>query len=362
MNHTLLHERHSALGARWTCFAGWEMPLFYKGILHEHHKVRQQAGLFDLSHMGRIEIKGRDSDLLLDYLSTNHIANKKEGRAIYTVWCNSSGGCIDDLLVYRIDAAHAFIVVNAGCRQKDLAHLSGHAKNYNVEIAEKWAEEGILALQGPSAEKIAGKLFPEVAELAPLQFATALFSNTPLIISRTGYTGAGGYEFFAPNAIVVELWDSLLEAGAEDSIEPIGLGARDTLRLEAGFALYGHELSEEIAAVESVASWAIRWDKNFLGKEAMEQLKGSSAKRVAAAFILQDKAIAREGSAVFKGGKRCGVVTSGGYSPTLEKPIALALLDLDNGSDGSVEGFTIQVRNKQSAAARVKLPFIPLKN
>lgn len=338
-----------------TTFCGWQMPLAYRGTLHEHRVVREGVGLFDLCHMGRIALNGPDCMNLLEYLSTNRIAGKKSGSATYTVWCEEDGFCVDDVIVYLQSDESAFIIANAANREKDLAHIQRNSIGFDVVITPYWEEEGILALQGPKALEVAVPLFPEAEKLLPMDFLETTFENKALIVSKTGYTGAGGLEFFGETTTIVTLWDKLLQLGIPYGIEPIGLGARDTLRLEAGFALYGHELSETIAATESVAAWTVHWDKEFLGKAALLQLEKDSHKRHAMAFIIEGKAIARESSELLSGDKVCGIVTSGGFSPMLQKPIALALVTKDFDLQHIIE---VQVRGVRSRVYPVKLPFL----
>lgn len=355
MKYTPLYSRHCALGAKMTSFSGWQMPVAYRGTLHEHQVVRERVGLFDLSHMGRIALEGPDCLSLLEYLSTNRIAGKSCS-ATYTVWCKEDGSSVDDVIIYIRDSESAFIIANAANREKDLAHIRRCSIGYDIEIIPCWDEEGILALQGPQALKTAALLFPEAERLVPMHFLETTFEEKALIISKTGYTGAGGVEFFGESAAIVALWDRLLLLGGPYGIEPIGLGARDTLRLEAGFALYGHELSEGIAATESVAAWTVKWDKEFLGKAALLELENDPFKRHAAAFVIEGKAIARDGSKLLCGNKVCGTITSGGFSPTLQKPIALALVVNDFDPKQLIE---VEVRGVRSRALPVELPFLP---
>ena len=341
MNKTFLYDQHVSLGAKIVEFGGWMMPLQYKGIIQEHLTVRNSVGIFDVSHMGRVAIEGPDSEAFLDFLCTNKIAEKKNGSAIYTVMCNENGGAIDDLLVYRVDETHFFVILNAGNRQKDLEHIQKYAQSFDVKVLSKYSEEGILAIQGPEAFKI----FPEAEKLNSMSF----YFREDVIISRTGYTGAGGIEIYAPNSILLELWDSFISQG----VEPIGLGARDTLRLEKGYSLYGHELSENICPIETVASWTVKLNReNFLGKEAMLSLKD---KRFQYGVILMGRGVARDGYKVFKEGKNIGVVTSGTYSPTLEKSIAIVMVDGFLSVDDDVE---IEIRDRLVSAKIVKLPFV----
>lgn len=328
---TALYDEHLQLGAKMTSFAGWEMPLQYRGIPHEVEAVRKRAGKFDVSHMGRISVVGKDALVFLDFLSANHILGKTPGSSIYTIFCNEKGECLDDLLVYIVDDSHAFIVSNAANREADLEHLQRHAKNYDVKIHDHFETDGILSLQGP----LSADLFPEAASLKKKHF----MQKGPLIISRTGYTGEDGFEFYGPNIEIVKLWKGL-------EAEPCGLGARDVLRLEMGYALYGHELSRDISPLESVAAWSVKMDHDFLGKEALNKT------REPIALIGESNIPAREGYPIFYQGKEVGKVTSGTFSPTLQKPIALGLVDQIHDS------VDVLIRGKHYPFHMIKLPFL----
>lgn len=322
------------------------MPLHYsKGIIQEHLAVRKEVGLFDVSHMGRIAIVGRDAEPFLDTLSTNRIAGKADHSTTYTVFTNAQGGSVDDLIVYKKDATHFFIVANASNREKDLAHLQKESKRFQVDLHTCYRDEGILALQGPRAMELAQKVIPAVAELTHHHFLETEYQGKQLIVAGTGYTGEKGCEFFVPVETLVPLWEALLAAGAE----PVGLGARDSLRLEMGYALYGHELSDTISPTESVAAWTVKAEgRDFLGKENL------TTQRHAYGVRLLDKGIAREGYEVWKEGIKIGVVTSGGYSPTLNRAIALILVQqpLKMG-----ENVFISIRSNLVKAEIVNLPF-----
>jgi aminomethyltransferase len=353
---TALYDRHIALGAKMVPFAGWEMPVQYQGILAEHQAVRQAVGLFDVSHMGRIKVQGSDAEPLLDFLSTNCITKKPPGTATYTVWCHAHGGSIDDVIIYKRDESHFFVIANASNRDKDLIHLGTQAQlqKCEVEIQEIFNQAGILALQGPSAVPLLASLVPEVQSLKPMHFLS--LGSEDFFISRTGYTGAGGFELYGSASKIVEWWDLLMKKGQDYGIQPIGLGARDTLRLEMGFALYGHELSDTIAPNESVAAWTVKWDKpQFLGKEALEQIENSSTKRWSYGVRLLDKGIARQGCQVLKNENLIGEVTSGSFSPTLGEGIALILVHtpLQIG-----DRIMIQIRQNLCHAQVVELPFV----
>lgn len=353
---TALYDAHLALGAKMIDFCGWEMPLQYKGIIHEHQVVRTHVGIFDVSHMGRIEIDGLGAEALLDYLSTNQIAGKQDGTATYTVWCDEKGHSVDDLIVYRRSQTEFFIIVNACNRQKDLAHLLHYSAARDVIINDQYAEGGILALQGPDALPLIATLFPKAEDLKPMHFIVEEYAGEEVVISHTGYTGAGGVEIYAQQQVIVKLWKTLLDKGAKYGIEPIGLGARDTLRLEMGFALYGHELSASIAPTESVSGWTIKWNKpDFLGKDQLEKLERSKSKRRQYGILLTDKGIAREGYPVLFKGKPIGVVTSGTHSPMLNRSIAIVLVERNLQVGDSVE---VQIRQTLCPAQVVSLPFI----
>jgi aminomethyltransferase len=353
---TALYDRHVALGAKIISFAGWEMPVQYQGILAEHQAVRQAVGLFDVSHMGRIAVQGPDAERLLDFLSTNRIVGKASGSATYTVWCHKHGGSVDDVIIYKKDENHFFVIVNASNRDKDLVHLGTQAelKKWEVDIQEVFSQAGILALQGPSALPLLKSLVPEVESLKPMHFLS--FDHGHFFISRTGYTGAGGFEFYGSADKIVEWWDLLMEKGQAYGIQPVGLGARDTLRLEMGFALYGHELNDMIAPNESVSAWTIKWDKpEFLGKETLQRLEKSTAKRWAYGVRVLDKGIARQGYSVLKEGIIIGEVTSGSFSPTLGESIALILVRVPLQIGSHV---AIQIRQNLCHAQVVELPFV----
>lgn len=306
---TALYEHHLKLNAKMVPFASWDMPLYYEGIFQEVEAVRNHVGLFDVSHMGRISVTGPHTLSFLDYLSTNTVFDKPFGKAFYTIFCNEEGFCVDDLLIYLIDSQHAFLIVNAANRQKDLLHLMKYEEKYDVEI-EPHYEEGILSLQGPESRSMMNDFPP----LSPFEF----IRDNNLIISRTGYTGEEGYEFYGPSASIVSLWEKFLQKA-----KPCGLGARDVLRLEKGYALYGHELSVSIYPTESVAKWVVR-PHDFLGKRALDEVKQL---RFPVALVGVEKIPAREGYPIFYKQQKIGQITSGTFSPTFDQPIALGLVD-----------------------------------
>jgi aminomethyltransferase len=354
MKRTPLYDSHLLLGAKMVEFAGWEMPVHYKGIIQEHKAVRERVGIFDVSHMGRVVIEGKEAESFLDYLSTNQIRGKEKGSATYTIWCNEWGGSIDDLILYKQHENHLFVVVNASNRQKDLEHLLKESGNFDVKIEPKYESEGILAIQGPRARYVVSQIFEEANVLKTMHFLPISYHGQELILSATGYTGAGGFEIYAPIKVIREIWSTFLLIGKSEEIEAVGLGARDTLRLEMGYALYGHELTEQIAPTESVSRWAVKWDKDFLGKRALEELEESSKRRFEYGVILKDRGIAREGYQVYRQEELIGRVTSGTMAPSLNQAIAIILVDRKLKEGDNV---AIQIRTNRCRAEVVKLPF-----
>lgn len=351
LKRTGLHAQHVALGAKMIEFSGWEMPLQYQGIIEEHLTVRRQVGLFDVSHMGRIDILGKEAEKLIDFLSTNRITGRKEGAAIYTVWCLETGGCLDDLIVFKHHDHHFSVIINASNRDKDLEHLRNYAQHYDVSIRAHYSD-GILAVQGPQASIILQSLFPTHALLKPMHVCSAGYRGAPLLISGTGYTGAGGFELYGPMDAIVELWSDILHIAAPLGIKPVGLGARNTLRLEMGFPLYGHELTESLLVTETLSHWTVKMEgRTFLGKPA---LLAHPQRRFPYAVRLE-KGIAREEYPVFFQGQRVGRVTSGTMSPSLKCGIALILVETNLHHGDNVE---IEIRGQRHTAAVVNLPFL----
>lgn len=344
MMRTALFEKQQALNAQMTKFAGWELPLYYKGITHEHDAVRQNVGVFDVSHMGRILVSGKDALPFLDFLSTNTIVGKSLGSVVYTFFCNDTGGVIDDLLVYIVDTEQAFVVVNAINREVSLAHMQQVARNFQVQIEDTYADESILSLQGPSSVALVQKLFPEATTLHPMHH----IEKATLTISTTGYTGERGFEFFGSHAAITLLWDQLLN----ESVEPCGLGARDLLRIEMGYPLYGHEFDMNSSALENLAAWTVKLEKHdFFGKKALAERKSCWHP---VALLGSGRVPAREGYSIFKEGKKIGRVTSGAFSPSLQKPLALALIE-EVVPHGTI--LEIEIRNVPHSYQAVSLPF-----
>lgn len=352
---TALYDRHIALGAKMGEYGGWEMPIFYKGVVTEHMAVREGVALFDVAHMGGIEVRGEDAERYLDQISTNVISNRPDSLAIYTVFSSESGGCIDDASIFRFSSEHFLVIINANNRQSDWDHFMRMSKGYRVTLKSLYDTHGILALQGPLSKNVVTKLLDKEPVLKITKFAMELFEGEPFVVSRTGYTGSLGYEFIIANSHLGALWDALLRNGVDEGIEPAGLGARDTLRLEAGFALYGHEIGPDIAPTESVSEWTVRWKKaSFLGKDKLIRLETSPKKRSQHAVVILGKGIPRQGCAVLKEGQSIGHVTSGSFSPCLNCGIAIIMVSQNLAFGEKVD---IEVRGNRLNAQVVKLPF-----
>jgi aminomethyltransferase len=355
MKHTPLYSRHKALGARFVDFGGWEMPVQYRGIIDEHNAVRQRAGLFDVSHMGEIELRGPRAIAAAQELTVNDVGRLRDGQAQYSLLCLPSGGVVDDVMVHRISAERILICVNASNIDKDFQWMRDHAGG--AEVVDRSDEVGLLALQGPQATTILEKLTPlRLDELPRFSFADAKVADRRALVAHTGYTGEDGWELYCDCADVAALWDAILEAGAPAGIMPAGLGARDTLRLESALPLYGHELDEKTTPLEARLSWVVRLSKqSFIGREALVKQRERGLTRQLAGFTLVDRGIARQGYTLLHGSDNAGIVTSGTMSPTLGKAIGLGYVALEYAGIGT--SLIVDVRGRQVAAEVVPLPF-----
>jgi len=354
LKQTPLYPLHLELGAKIVEFAGYQMPLQYpKGIIHEHLHCRSQAGFFDISHMGQCLVQGDTAADELEGLTPSHITGLKPGEQKYTVLTDNDGGIIDDIIITRTESG-LMIVVNAACKDKDFSYLKDRLAGRCV--FQELPDQALLALQGPAAATIIRKYSADAAQLAFMQACATEISGMPCNVSRSGYTGEDGFEISVANRYVEPLARLLL---AEDNVEAIGLGARDTLRLEAGLCLYGHELTEAVTPVEAGLKWLIKkGHSNFPGAvKILSQLQNGSDK-VRAGLLIDSKIPVREGSVVFNNDdKAVGHVTSGGFSPSLGKPIAIALLERDSAGLGNILYTKVRDRIIQVTVAR--LPFIP---
>ncbi len=354
---TPLYGEHLRLKARMVDFAGWDMPIQYSSIIEETRTVRSGVGLFDVSHMGEIYIEGPDAVGFVNYIITNDFQSVKFGDAVYSPMCKEDGGIIDDLISYKISKDKALLVVNASNKDKDYEWVRKQSENFDVDVIDRSDELALLALQGPKAEELLQKLANvKLGEIGFYQFTEGRVRGIKAQISRTGYTGEDGFEIMVEAEAAVPLWRSLLEYGSEFEIKPAGLGARDLLRLEASYLLYGNDMDESANPIEAGISWAVKFNKgDFVGREALLKVKEEKPKRKLVGMILEGRNIARHGYKIFKEGEEVGFITSGGYSPTLEKSIALGYVNKPyNKRETELE---IQIRNKMVKAEVVKLPF-----
>ncbi|MDO4281406.1 MAG: glycine cleavage system aminomethyltransferase GcvT [Peptococcaceae bacterium] len=352
--HTPLYDVHVALGGKMVPFAGYMLPVQYgTGIVTEHMAVREKAGLFDVSHMGEVTLTGSDALANLNEILTNDFTNMVDGQARYTVLCQEDGGCIDDLIVYKKAENDYLLVVNAANRDKDVAWLKAHAFGdaWFTDVSDEW---GQLALQGPLALKIL-ELLTEVTNI-PAKFYHAVFdaevAGVPCIVSRTGYTGEEGVELYVAADQVAGLWQAIMDVGAPHGLIPCGLGARDTLRMEAAMPLYGHEMNETVTPLETGLGFAVKMAKpNFIGKVALE----AAPRRERIGLRVTGRGIIREGQPVMAGERQIGTTTSGTHCPYLGQPVAMALVD--KGSVAIGDQVEAVVRGRKVAAEVCALPF-----
>jgi aminomethyltransferase len=358
LSRTPLFALHVELGGRIVPFAGWEMPVQYTGIIEEHMAVRQTAGLFDVSHMGEARVRGRDAAKFLDGVMTNEMSTIKVGMARYTVMCQPDGGCVDDLIVYRLADDEFLICLNASNAPKDIAWMRAHIGAHQVEVLDECAAWAQLALQGPRAEAILA--LTTATPLAAIKRFGFVFGEVAgvagCLISRTGYTGSPGFEIYLPAASAEKVARALLAAGKPHGLVPAGLGARDSLRLEANYPLYGHEISEKISPIQAGLGWTVKFTKpEFIGREALHrQAQGGPVSSVVL-FSLDDRRIARQGAIVYSGETPVGEVLSGTQSPVLGKPIGTALVAAGHAASATL---TVDIRGKRIPLRLSAEPFV----
>jgi aminomethyltransferase len=331
------------------------MPVQYAGILEEHEAVRTRVGLFDVSHMGEVVFRGAKALEALQRLFTNDLSRCADGQAQYGCLCRESGGIVDDVVVYRRSAEDLLVCVNAGNRQKDHEWLRGHAGGADVRNeSDDWAQ---LALQGPLAAQLLQRLTNvNLSALKAFRFAPGEVAGAACLVARTGYTGEDGFELFCPPGDAPRLWDALLETGAHEKVVPCGLGARDSLRLEMAYRLYGQDMTDETTPLEAGLGWVVKLDKgDFVGRDALVRQKEQGLARKLVGFVLTDPGIARHGYPVLQDGRKVGEVTSGTKSPTLKLPVGLAYVPPSLAAEGST--FHVEIRGRPAAAKVVKTPF-----
>ena len=355
---TPLFSTHVALGAKIVPFAGFEMPVQYSGVTEEHFAVREKAGLFDVSHMGQFFVEGPGAKDLLQSVTTNNVDALENGKAQYTCLPNENGGIVDDLIVYKMDNEKYFVVVNASNIDKDWNHIQKYNKN-GVKMTNSSDDMSLLAIQGPKATEILQKLTEtNLSEIPYYHFVVgSVAGENDVIISNTGYTGSGGFEIYFKNEAAENLWNAILEAGKEDGMIPCGLAARDTLRLEKGFCLYGNDIDDTTSPIEAGLGWITKFDKDFVSKQIFAKQKEEGVTRKLVGFELQDKGVPRHDYLVVDAeGNVIGKVTSGTQSPMKKIGLGMAYVDKPFNKIGSE--IYIQVRNKNLPAKVVKTPFV----
>ncbi|SFI48615.1 MULTISPECIES: glycine cleavage system aminomethyltransferase GcvT [unclassified Bacillus (in: firmicutes)] len=358
LQRTPLFDVYAKYGGKTIDFGGWELPVQFSSIKEEHEAVRTAAGLFDVSHMGEVEVKGADSLAFLQRVVTNDVSILKVGGAQYTAMCYEDGGTVDDLLIYKRGEEDYLLVINASNIEKDYQWLASHVSG-DVQVVNVSSEIAQLAIQGPKAEGILQKVVSEdLKEIKFFKFKDhVLVAGVEALVSRTGYTGEDGFEIYCKSEEAAKLWEKLLEVGEEGGLKPCGLGARDTLRFEATLPLYGQELSKDITPIEAGIGFAVKTNKemDFFGKETLKEQKENGAPRKLVGIEVIERGIPRTHYSVYVGEEKIGEVTSGTQSPTLKKSIGLALIDVKYAAvDTEVE---IEIRNKRVKAVVVPTPF-----
>lgn len=352
---TPFYDYHVELGARMVEFAGYSMPVQFKGIQTEHLAVRNNVGLFDLSHMGEFVVSGPDALAFLQKTTTNDVSSLADGQIQYNCMTYDDGGIVDDLLVYRLAADQYFLVVNASNIDKDFDWLKSHLAG-DVKLENHSADYGLLAIQGPNAQKVMAEITDYDLESMPYYtHTTAKVGGEDILFSRTGYTGEDGFELYIPPAQCATLWKAVFEAGARHGIEMIGLGARDTLRLEMKMALYGNDIDQTTNPVEAGLSWIVKLDKDFVGKDVIAKVKEEKPSRRLVCLEMEGRGVPRHGYELYVGDDKVGHVTSGTFSPSLQKPVALGYVKRKYTKSGNT--VEVDIRGKRFPAIVVKPPF-----
>lgn len=359
MNRTALYNKHVSLGAKIVPFAGFEMPVQYSGVTEEHFAVREKAGIFDVSHMGQFFIEGENAKKLLQYITSNDVDTLEDGKAQYSCLPNGKGGIVDDLIVYRMNENKYFVVVNASNIDKDWAHFQKYNEKFGAEMTNVSDDTSLIALQGPKATEILQKLTDvNLSEIPYYHFRVGTVDGVQeVIISNTGYTGSGGFELYFKNEYAEQLWDAISNAGKDLGLIPCGLAARDTLRLEKGFCLYGNDIDDTTSPLEAGLGWITKLYVDFVDRDFLAKQKEEGITRKLVGFEMQEKAVPRHDYLVVDAeGNAIGKVTSGTMSPMKKIGVGLAYVDKPHFKVGS-EIF-IQIRNKNVPAKVVKLPFV----
>lgn len=359
LRKTPLYPIYERYGAKTIDFGGWELPVQYSSIKEEHHVVRTKAGLFDVSHMGELSVRGADAETYLQKLVTNDVTKLTAGRALYTPMCYPDGGTVDDVIIYKKADEDYLVVVNAANIDKDLAWMSNHIADEQVTVDDMSAQTALLALQGPLAESVLQRLTAE--DLRHIKFFrfkdNVDLDGIQALVSRTGYTGEDGFEIYLRATEAIPLWEKILEAGKAEGVQPCGLGARDTLRFEAGLPLYGQELSPQITPVEAGLGFAVKPDKgvDFIGRDILRQQKEAGPPRKLVGIEMIERGIPRSGYAVYVGDQQVGQVTSGTHAPTLNKNVGMALIETRFAHTG--QEVHVHIRKKRVKGKVVPIPF-----
>ena len=358
LKKTPLNARHRASGAKMVPFGGWDMPVEYSGLSNEHAAVRTRAGIFDVSHMGEIEIAGKDALAAVQRISSNDASKLAVGQAQYSGLLTPQGTFVDDLLVYRLGPAHFLLVVNAGNIPKDYAWIAEHVQGVGDAVAvDSSSRYALIAVQGPEALNVLQPLTGvDLAGIKYYWFGHGEVANVRATVSRTGYTGEDGFEIFVPPAQADKVWLALLESGKAVDVIPCGLGARDTLRLEAAMRLHGNDIDQTTTPLEADLGWMVGWNKgDFLGGEVLRQQKSAGVSRKLVGFEMLERGIARQGHDAYVGDRAAGCVTSGTQTPFLKKAIGLAYLPVEHTAPGTE--FDVDIRGRRTRAAVVPIPF-----
>lgn len=356
---TPIYDEHVLLGGKIIDYAGWDLPVQYEGLVSEHNAVREKVGVFDVSHMGEITLKGKDAIKFADYINTNDIFSLNDGEIIYGFLCRENGKVVDDLLTYKVNDEYIYLVVNAANTDKDFEWINSHREGFEVEIENVSDQVGEIAVQGPLAQDTLQKITDiDLKEIKFFNFRTDVnIAGKTAMISRTGYTGEDGFEIYADWEDIEDIWKAALESGEEFEIQPCGLGCRDTLRFEASLPLYGHEISEDISPIEAGFKYFVNLEADdFIGKESLKKEHEEKPKRKIIGMELLEKGIAREDTRILKDGKDIGYVTTGYLSPTLGKSIANILVESEYAKKGI--DVVAQVRKREIKAKTISKKFI----
>ncbi|MBO5385310.1 glycine cleavage system aminomethyltransferase GcvT [bacterium] len=363
VKETYLHDKHVALGAKMIDFGGWHMPVQYSSIIDEHKTVRENVGLFDVSHMGEVFVSGKDATAFLNKIVPQDITKLDYEKAVYCQLPKENGGLIDDLIIYKLGIESYLVICNASRVDEDINWISRNQRGFDVVVDNQSHNYSLLAIQGPKAIDVVRKMGYDIEDQKSFTIKPATIEGIKLLASRTGYTGEDGFELLVENKYAEFLWDKVLEKGAEFGIKPIGLGARDTLRLEAALHLYGNDLDEDTTSIEAGLSWSIPKDKvaDYNGKEVIMNQVANGGNKKLIGLVMLDRNIARHGYEVYFNGEKTGVITSGCVSPSTGKNIALAYVKNDK---EICTGATVQVmiREKLHDAEVVKRPFVQKRN